>query len=199
MGALILRGITVAINLLWVCLGDRLSLMIQLLIPVFTVLLWGSSVVIEGKGLSRRVRNRNIHHHLWLLLVYYLALVMVILLVGGLFHVSRARGGEVNLELFHTIRNYWKLYQRTGNFESVSNLLGNVIILMPLGILLPLTFPRLRKWWLTVPILLAVAMGVEVLQYLLQSGTADVDDSFLNFLGAWLGYIATRTVQILLK
>ena len=39
----------------------------------------------------------------------------------------------MNLEPFHTIRNYIIYYRRTGSFVSVTNLLGNVVILVPLG------------------------------------------------------------------
>ncbi len=195
----LIRLAVILLNFGWVYLGDALPLIAQLAVPVSSVLIWSWSVKLECNGISHRNHPKIIQKNLWLLLIYYLALVIIILLVGGLFHVSREEGGQVNLELFHTIKNYWKLYLRTGNFESVSNLLGNVIILLPLGVLLPAIFPKLRKFWLTLPILLAVALGVEILQYILEAGTMDIDDSFLNFLGAWLGYVFTRGVQILLK
>ncbi len=195
----LIRLAVILLNFGWVYLGDTLPLVAQLAVPVASVLLWALSVKLECNGITHRNRAKIIQKNLWLLLIYYLALVVIILLVGGLFHVSREEGGQVNLELFHTIKNYWKLYLRTGNFESVSNLLGNIIILLPLGVLLPAIFPKLRRAWVTVPILLLVAFGVELLQYVLDAGTADIDDSFLNFLGATLGYALTRGVQILLK
>ncbi len=194
-----LRLAVVAINLLWILLGDRLSLVLQLLIPVLSVVLWVISVHLRCIPLSREGKKRCIRDNLWLLFAYYLIHLAVILLFGGLFHVERGWGGTVNLDLFHTVRNYWKLYQRTGNFESVSNLLGNVIVLMPLGVLLPMMFRSCRKFWITLPILALVAVGVEVLQYFLQSGIADVDDSLFNFLGAWFSYIVTRTIQMITK
>ncbi len=194
-----LRLLVIATNLGWILLGDRLSLKIQLLIPIFSVLLWGLTVYLRCHVLTREGRGRCVHTNLWLLLLYYLVLILVILLFGGLFHVDRGWGGTVTLDLFHTVKNYWKLYQRTGNFESVSNLLGHVIVLMPLGVLLPVMFRPLRKFWLALPILLAVAIGVEVGQYLLQTGTADVDDSLFNFMGAWFSYAVTRGVQMILK
>ncbi len=199
MKVLAVRGGVVLLNMVWVLLGDRLSLPAQLSIPIVSVLLWGWTVMIRGRTLSYARRSECRRRSLHLLFVYYLAMLMVILILGGLFHVSRGHGGEVNLQPLHTIRNYWILYQRTGNFESVSNLLGNVIILMPLGVLLPVVFPELRRAWLAVLILALVSVGVEVLQYLLEAGTADVDDSLLNFLGGWLGYAITRTAQLILK
>lgn len=194
-----LRVFVIAANLGWFLLGDRLSLKIQLLIPILSVLIWGISVYLRCNLLGREGRGKCVRSNLWLLLIYYLALISVILLFGGLFHVERDWGGMVNLDIFHTVKNYWKLYQRTGNFESVSNLLGNVVVLMPLGILLPVMFRPMRKFWLALPVLLAVAIGVEVGQYLLQSGTADIDDSLFNFVGAWFSYAVTRSIQMILK
>lgn len=194
-----LRIAVILLNLGWVLLGDRLSLKIQLLIPIFSVLLWGLSVYLRCNLLTREGRAKCVRSNLWLLLIYYLALISVILLFGGLFHVERNWGGMINLDLFHTVKNYWKLYLRTGNFESVSNLLGNIVVLMPLGILLPVMFRPMRKFWLALPVLLAVAIGVEFGQYVLQSGTADIDDSLFNFLGAWASYAVTRGVQMILK
>ena len=47
--------------------------------------------------------------------------------------MDRAWGGSVNLEPFHTIRNYIRYYKNTGSYVSVINLLGNVLIMVPLG------------------------------------------------------------------
>ncbi len=194
-----LRILVIAANLGWLLLGDRLSLKIQLLIPIVSVLIWGITVYLRCNLLTREGRANCVRSNLWLLLIYYLVLISVILLFGGLFHVERDWGGMVNLDIFHTVKNYWKLYQRTGNFESVSNLLGNVVVLMPLGILLPVMFRPMRKFWVALPTLLAVAIGVEVGQYLLQSGTADIDDSLFNFVGAWFSYAVTRIIQMITK
>lgn len=68
------------------------------------------------------------------------------------------------------------------------NPLLNIAMFMPLGILLPLSFPRFRRWaWM-----LAAGAGtsfvIETLQFLTGRGQADVDDLFCNTLGAMLGY-----------
>ncbi len=194
-----LRATVIILNLSWILVGDRLSLKTQLLIPIISVLIWGITVYLRCNLLNREGRAKCVRSNLWLLLIYYLALISVILLFGGLFHVERDWGGMINLDLFHTVKNYWKLYQRTGNFESVSNLLGNIVVLMPLGILLPVMFRPMRRFWLALPVLLAVAIGVEFGQYVLQTGTADIDDSLFNFVGAWFSYGVTRIIQIIIK
>ena len=69
-----------------------------------------------------------------------------------------------------------------------SNLLGNIILFIPLGFLLPFVFPRMRS---PVKTLLAVAAAitlVEIVQLFTLRGYADIDDLILNLLGAAIGY-----------
>lgn len=185
-----------ALNLFWLMLGDRLSLWTQVSIPVLTVLVAGVGVLLRLRGLPPRAQARYRQGALWALLIYYLCILSVLLFFGGLFFVDRGYGGTVNIQPFHTIRNYLIYYRRTGSFVSISNLLGNVVILMPLGVLLPLMFRPMRRFWLSLPLAALVACGVEVIQWLTATGAADVDDSILNFLGAALGYVVTRLCQM---
>lgn len=90
----------------------------------------------------------------------------------------------MNLEPFHTIRNYIIYYRRTGSFVSVTNLLGNVVILVPLGVLMPVMFRPMRHFWTFLPLAALVSCGVEYIQWVTATGAADVDDSILNFIGA---------------
>jgi len=109
---------------------------------------------------------------------------------------GRAWGGAVNLEPFYTIRRFLIHYRRTGSLSSLFNLLGNVVILIPLGVLLPVLLRPMRRVWLAVPLLAAVCAGVEWLQWRTGLGVADVDDSILNFVGALAGWAATRLCQL---
>ena len=87
-------------------------------------------------------------------------------------------------------------YRRTGNLFSLYNLLGNVAILVPLGVLLPVMFRSMRRFWVFLPLTALIAVGVEYLQWKTAAGIADVDDSILNFMGAAVGYIVTRLCQM---
>lgn len=74
------------------------------------------------------------------------------------------------------------------------NARGNVALFFPLGLLLPLVWPRVR-FWRGLQIALAVSVSIELLQ--LVSGawesyrTADVNDVILNVVGAGLGLIVS--------
>jgi glycopeptide antibiotics resistance protein len=72
----------------------------------------------------------------------------------------------------------------------VRNARGNLLLFIPLGILLPLLWRRLR-FWRGLQIAIAVSCSIELLQYVSRSWgsyrTADVNDFILNVLGAGLG------------
>ncbi len=68
------------------------------------------------------------------------------------------------------------------------NPLLNIAIFMPLGILLPLSFPRFRRWTWMLAAGAGTSFVIEALQFLTSRGQADVDDLFCNTLGAMLGY-----------
>ena len=188
-----------ALNIVWLWLGDKLSLAVQMAVPVVTVAVAGLGVLLRCSRLGRRAGRRYLHRALWALLLYYLFILSILLFFGGLFNMDRGWGGSVNLEPLHTIRNYIRYYRNTGSFISVLNLLGNVAILIPLGVLLPVMFRPMRHFWTFLPLAAAVACGVEYLQWVTATGAADVDDSILNFAGAALGYFVTRAVQLLYR
>lgn len=186
----------VALNLFWLWKGDGLSVPIQMALPVLAVVIAGAGVLLRSGSMRALERERYRRRALWVLLAYYLAILSVLLFFGGLFHLDRGWGGAVNLEPFYTIRRFLIHYKRTGSLSSLSNLLGNVIILVPLGVLIPVMFRPLRRFWLALPLMALFAVGVEYLQWRTGAGVADVDDSILNFLGAAAGYFLTRLCQI---
>ena len=188
--------VAIGLNGVWLLLGDELHLTHQLAVPVVTVVIAGAGVLLRLRTLSRSSWRRYLRGAVWVLFAYYLALLLVLLFFGGLFHMDRGWGGTVNLEAFHTIRNYIRFYRNTGSYVSILNLLGNVVIMVPLGVLLPILFRGLRHFWTFLPLAALVSVGVEYIQWCTATGAADVDDSILNFLGAALGYFFVRAWQM---
>ena len=98
---------------------------------------------------------------------------------------------NLNLTPFRTLRLFFGLLRDHRPYlvrTALINLLGNVVMFVPLGLFLPLIFTRLRKLWrtlFTVTLLIAV---VEIAQLFTLLGSCDVDDLILNLLGAALGY-----------
>lgn len=71
---------------------------------------------------------------------------------------------------------------------ALHNLLGNVVLFIPLGWFLPGLFPKLRSFPMTFLSVLVSVSCVEVLQVVFTIGICDVDDLLLNLLGASIGY-----------
>lgn len=75
-------------------------------------------------------------------------------------------------------------------------MLGNALMLVPFGLLVPLLWDRLRGWRV-LPVGLGFILAVELLQPL--TGRAfDIDDIVLNFLGVAAGALLSAAVQALL-
>jgi glycopeptide antibiotics resistance protein len=78
--------------------------------------------------------------------------------------------------------------------NAARNLIGNLLLLVPLGLVLPYFLRAMRRF---LPYLLTVAVlivAIEVTQVVTMSGTADIDDFLLNLAGAVAGYfLVTRT------
>ena len=70
----------------------------------------------------------------------------------------------------------------------VMNILGNLLLLAPLGVFLPVLSPSYRHWWATVGTGFLVTLFIELFQYFLAVRVFDVDDLILNTLGVGLGY-----------
>ncbi|MBQ9973502.1 MAG: VanZ family protein [Oscillospiraceae bacterium] len=185
------------LNLFWLLIADKLNDLTQIAIPLISVLFATAGVLLKLDGLPRARRRQYVRRALLVLLVYYTCIVCAIVFFGGLFGMERGWGGAVNLEPFYSIRRYIIHYRRTGSLFSFFNLLGNVLLFLPLGILLPLIFRTMRRWWLCLPVLVVVCVGVEYLQWVFGVGVADVDDSILNLAGALAGYVPVRLCQLI--
>ena len=129
----------------------------------------------------------------WILFILY-AVGMLVLLFD-----REQTQQSINLEPFHTIRLFIRvlLYDPSDyNIRlAVVNLLGNIIMFIPLGYFLPRLWRGLRKWWRTWLATLLIMTAVEIAQFFTLRGTCDVDDLILNLLGAAIGYIFFRILK----
>ena len=76
-------------------------------------------------------------------------------------------------------------------------LLGNVVLFVPLGFLLPLLSARCRRFVVTAAVGLSVSVGIELAQLamllsLVSRRSVDVDDVILNVTGVCIGYLLWR-------
>ena len=99
---------------------------------------------------------------------------------------------SLNLVPFKTVLQYF--YRGTVN-QFVVNVVGNLVCLMPLGILLPLNFEKQQKTGIFLMTCVLIVSAVEILQFATLSGSCDIDDFILNVGGAFLIYLFTKNKE----
>ena len=76
------------------------------------------------------------------------------------------------------------------------NLLGNLVMFFPFGMLVPCLLPKCNKLWKTVLLTVCTVTLLEIIQTLLRVGCMDIDDLILNTAGAVGGYLIYRIPPI---
>jgi len=98
---------------------------------------------------------------------------------------------RVNLEAFKTI----DIYQTWGK-----QILGNFVMLLPLGIYLPLIYTRFRKaynFFVVLLICFLASVGIELLQLATSYRSTDVDDVILNTVGGGVGFLIYQLIKFI--
>jgi len=101
---------------------------------------------------------------------------------------------NVNLLPLTTIKNYlraWSLGSLNTNIM-VCNLLGNILIFIPFGFLLPVTEVKYSSFKRLMVSTVFFVLTIETFQLITNLGRFDVDDIILNVLGMTLGYLLWR-------
>src|SRR5581483_10269202 len=87
----------------------------------------------------------------------------------------------------HTLRFY---LDRPSIKEAIIQIGGNLVLLAPLGVLLPLITPKLRGVIRLTVVIAIISSAIEAAQGTVISGRSfDVDDIILNTLGGLLAYL----------
>lgn len=97
---------------------------------------------------------------------------------------------HANFTLFKTIRMYIDYSYMLNSFE---NLVGNVVVLIPFGFMLPFVLKAGRNFFVMLLNAFLFVTGLEIFQLFSAFGAFDVDDILLNCLGAVIGYILYLT------
>jgi glycopeptide antibiotics resistance protein len=140
---------------------------------------------------------------LYVVFIGYLFLLFKILLLSRisieeLFNSHRDMMRSINLIPFHSISEYISGSSANLKKFAYANVVGNVLIFIPLGVYLSL-FKRKSKIIMNLMLIFIVSLGVELIQGLLAIGTADVDDIILNVAGGWIGIFVYKFLLFLLR
>ena len=119
-----------------------------------------------------------------------------VIFVNGTFQSTNLEFFRVLSETYNAIKylNYWQPF--------LINFIGNIVMFIPIGFLLPLLWKKFHNGFITVSIGFLISFSIEILQ-LPQMRSSDVDDLWLNTLGALMGYFVfffiPRTVRARFK
>ena len=93
-------------------------------------------------------------------------------------------GGRLSLHVFAEFREAW-------NSMAASlwlNIVLNIAMLVPAGILFPLVFTKLDRWYKVLAAGAGLSLFIEISQLVFRRGAADIDDLITNTLGCAVGY-----------
>lgn len=118
--------------------------------------------------------------------------VLMIRIGSLMIYFGGSQTGPANLVPFKTIMVY--LLGEKGLIIGGINLIGNIILLIPVGLLGPLAFANIT-WKKMLVLAISAGFAIEGLQVLLRVGIFDIDDVILNGLGVMIGYWAFTILE----
>lgn len=140
--------------------------------------------------MSRKRKTKGRQPFLRFLFLLYAA-GMIWLLFGQRWGKETYRA--INTEPFETVKLYWWILKNSQSTalltHAVVNLVGNVVMFIPLGFYVPYLGRKTKKFFPAMGLLLLLILAVEGIQYGTGLGSCDVDDVILNMAGAFMGYL----------
>ncbi|PAV28663.1 hypothetical protein CIL05_15330 [Virgibacillus profundi] len=147
------------------------------------------------------LKRRNNEVSLYKEFIYILSIIYLeSLLYLTIFPASSSIEGwtGINILPFHTINGYLYLFSQGYTETAIINLVGNVVVFVPIGILLVLIYKKHTfKKMLLIGFL--CSLGIEITQLVLSSlhilsRSFDIDDLILNTLGVMCGYLLMKII-----
>lgn len=162
-----------------------------ILLAVLTVVLGITYFLIYKKVLKgdKKLSKRRI--------VICFCLIGYLTMVAGVTFIGRGirEYGDSNLHFLSTYRAAWN------SFSSVAwmQIILNIIMLTPLGILLPIVDKRFYKFKWTFGAAFLLTLSIETMQLITGYGVFDLDDIFNNTIGAIIGYGIVMAIMTFMK
>ncbi|WP_157261216.1 VanZ family protein [Paenibacillus wynnii] len=124
--------------------------------------------------------------------IFYSAAVIYWMFIG--FGREIHTGGilKYNLVPLRTVLLFLNLDNGVALTDRIINLIGNIVVFIPFGFMLPLIRNRLYSLTRLTLYAIFIILILEMMQMLLHVGSFDVDDLLLNMVGVWAGYRILR-------
>ncbi len=135
--------------------------------------------------------------------LFYIVFLIKLLLLSRIsfleiFNDRSTLNRSINLIPFYSIKEYILGGSATIKKFAFSNVVGNIVILIPLGNYLSL-FKKDNRAITNLSVIFFVSLSVEIIQWLLGIGAADIDDIILNGLGGWIGILGYKFLAFILR
>jgi glycopeptide antibiotics resistance protein len=125
----------------------------------------------------------------------YILLLIKILLISRISHLEHR---SINLIPFYSIKEYIFSNSATIKNFAFGNVVGNIVIFIPLGAYLSL-FKKDKRVIRSLLLIFIVSLFVEIIQGLLGIGASDIDDIILNCLGGLIGILGYKFLLFILR
>ena len=129
---------------------------------------------------------------MWVCFIAYLLFLSYLLFFSRPFGQAEWGDSEYryNLTLLQEIGRYYNLGVNKGSWTLFwTNVVGNVVVFMPLSIFLRLQVKRCKSVFYTILLCLEFSLFAEITQLVAKVGSFDVDDLLLNTFGGICGII----------
>lgn len=155
----------------------------------------------NGVIMNKRERIETVF--LYGVFICYILLLSKLLLLSrvsllDMFNSQRTLDRSINLIPFHTIKEYIFSDSATIKKFALSNVVGNMVIFIPLGVYLPL-FKKNRRVMTNLLFIFKVSLCIEIIQGILGIGASDIDDIILNCLGGLVGILGYKYLLSILR
>lgn len=138
--------------------------------------------------------HRRILHNFLL----YSVFVFYVVILCALLFMNRRSFVSINIVPFRSIISYLSGSDIILRSFALSNVLGNIVLFIPLGVYLTL-FNRDKRTYKNVLWVFLISLSVEIVQYIFKIGASDIDDVILNCLGGFIGIAAYRILLLKFK
>jgi Glycopeptide antibiotics resistance protein len=124
-----------------------------------------------------------------LLVLYLLGLIYFLFFAENYGRTISREEYQYNLRPFKEIMRFIKYREELGMLAFASNIFGNVLGFIPLGLIFPIINKKARNFFFIAMISFEFSLLIETVQLVFKVGSFDVDDLILNTLGGMLGYL----------
>lgn len=152
-------------------------------------LIWACYIAVRGRNHENAMGKKEFLSRL--LLVFYLSALIQITVIrewGSFFAFFQKSHNLLRVQLIPFKTTLEELVR--GPWPFCYHLIGNMIWFVPLGFLAPAVSHRFKDWKGLLSLAFCLSGAIEVLQWCFATGVSDVDDIFLNGLGALFGLMA---------